>query len=71
MTDAIDRLDWPALGLDLLERGYARAEGVLSPDACAAFRACWGRDGLFRRLIVMERHGYGEGAYGLFRRSSA
>ncbi len=66
MTDAIDRLDWPALGADLLERGHARAEGVLSPEACAAFRAFWERDELFRRRIVMARHGYGEGAYAYF-----
>ena len=66
MTDAIDRLDWAALGAELLERGHARAEGALSPDECAAFRACWGRDELFRRRIVMERHGYGEGAYAYF-----
>lgn len=66
MAEAIDRLDWPALGADLLEQGHARAEGVLSPDDCAAFRACWGQDDLFRRRIVMERHGYGEGAYAYF-----
>ena len=66
MNEAIDKLDWPVLGADLLERGHARAEGVLCPEACAEFRACWGRDDLFRRLIVMERHGYGEGAYAYF-----
>ena len=66
MTDAIDRLDWAGPGYDLLERGHARAEGVLCPEACAEFRACWGWDGLFRRRIVMERHGYGEGAYAYF-----
>ena len=66
MTDTIDRLDWTGLGAELLERGHARAEGVLSPEACAAFRAFWERDGLFRRRIVMARHGYGEGAYAYF-----
>ena len=66
MTDAIDRLDWPALGAELLERGHARAERVLSAEACAAFRAFWERDELFRRRIVMARHGYGEGAYAYF-----
>lgn len=66
MTDTIDRLDWPVLGADLLERGHARAAAVLSPDVCATFRAWWGRDELFRRRIVMERHGYGEGAYAYF-----
>ena len=66
MTDEIVRLDWPALGADLLERGHARAEGVLCPEACAAFKAYWEREELFRRRIVMARHGYGEGAYGYF-----
>ncbi len=66
MSDAIDRLDWPALGADLLERGHAQAEDVLSRDACTALRACWERDELFRRRIVMARHGYGEGAYAYF-----
>ncbi|MDE0408839.1 MAG: 2OG-Fe(II) oxygenase, partial [Alphaproteobacteria bacterium] len=66
MTDAIDRLDWPALGAALLDQGHARAEGVLSPEACAALRAFWERDELFRRRIVMARHGYGEGAYAYF-----
>ena len=66
MSDTIDRLDWPALGDALLQRGHARAVGVLSPEACAAFRVFWERDELFRRRIVMERHGYGEGAYAYF-----
>ena len=66
MTDAIDRLDWPALGAALLDQGHARAEGVLAPEACAAFRAFWEQDELFRRRIVMARHGYGEGAYAYF-----
>ena len=66
MTDAIDRLDWAGPRYDLLERGYTRVEKVLSGEACAQFRECWERDALFRRRIVMERHGYGEGAYAYF-----
>ncbi len=66
MSREIDNLDWPGLGAGLLECGHARAAGVLSPDACAAFQAFWERDEMFRRRIVMARHGYGEGAYAYF-----
>ena len=66
MSETIDRLDWDRLGRDLLEGGHASAPGVLTAAECAALRALWGREELFRSHIVMARHGFGEGAYAYF-----
>ena len=61
------KLDWTALGADLLEVGAMRGrKGYFARRHAHEFRACWGRYELFRRRIVMERHGYGEGAYAYF-----
>jgi len=65
-SQSVAALDWPALAAELDEYGAAVTSPLLSPDACAALRADYARDELFRKQIVMARHGYGRGEYKYF-----
>ncbi len=52
---------------DALETdGGARVGPLLSPEACAALAALYDRTDLFRKRIVMARHGFGSGEYQYF-----
>lgn len=50
----------------LEERGFAVLPGLLDPTACRELAALWPDEGLFRKKIVMQRHGYGRGEYQYF-----
>ncbi|HKU67338.1 MAG TPA: 2OG-Fe(II) oxygenase [Candidatus Baltobacteraceae bacterium] len=51
---------------ELFERGYARIAQALSAAECAALRALYADDSLFRSRVVMERHNFGSGEYKYF-----
>jgi hypothetical protein len=59
-------LDWPALARDLDAVGYATAGPVFTPAECDAMIARYPDDALFRRRVVMQNHGYGQGEYRYF-----
>jgi hypothetical protein len=56
--------------LDQLDReGYAILPGLLDRAACAEMAAIYAdQNGLFRKTVVMGRHGYGRGEYRYFAR---
>jgi hypothetical protein len=66
VTAGMDAIDWPAVSAGLDARGWALAPGLLSSAACDAFTGVFDDASLFRRHIVMERHGYGRGEYKYF-----
>lgn len=47
-------------------RGFTVLSGLLDPAACRELAALWPDEGLFRKKIVMQRHGYGRGEYQYF-----
>ncbi|WP_375197996.1 2OG-Fe(II) oxygenase [Sphingobium sp.] len=56
-------------GMDLADldlHGAARLPALLSPDQCAEMIALWEEPHLFRKEVVMARHGYGSGRYRYF-----
>lgn len=59
-------LDWAALGAELDDQGSALIPGLLTPAACAEVAAGYGQDAAFRKQVVMQRHGYGQGEYRYF-----
>ncbi|HVJ51491.1 MAG TPA: 2OG-Fe(II) oxygenase [Aliidongia sp.] len=59
-------LDWARIGEDLDRRGWAVAP-ILSPEACANAIALWREEDAFRKQVVMERHGFGQGLYKYWR----
>jgi hypothetical protein len=50
----------------LAERGHTTAPQLISAAECAALAALWPQPALFRKHIVMQRHGYGAGEYQYF-----
>ncbi len=66
LTDAISRVDWPALESDLDSFGCAVAPALLPPDVCKRVAAMYGESERFRSTIVMARHGFGRGEYKYF-----
>ena len=50
----------------LTNRGFAVAPGLIGPAECRALAALWPEQARFRKHIVMQRHGYGQGEYQYF-----
>jgi hypothetical protein len=51
------------LGESLDELGYATLPGLVDVADCAALAARWDEDGVFRKRVVMQKHGFGRGEY--------
>jgi hypothetical protein len=65
-TDIASRVksaDWTQITSDLDAYGCAVAKGVLLPEECTALAALFDQEALFRKRIVMARHGFGRGEY--------
>jgi hypothetical protein len=62
----VSELDWPALGRQLDESGFALTPPVLSPGQCADVIDMFDDDTRFRSTVVMARHAFGEGSYRYF-----
>jgi hypothetical protein len=50
----------------LANRGFIVAPGLIGPAECGALAALWPEQARFRKHIVMQRHGYGQGEYQYF-----
>lgn len=50
----------------LSDRGFAVAPKLIDPGLCAELAALWPDQQRFRKHIVMQRHGYGQGEYQYF-----
>ncbi len=51
---------------NLAQRGFNVAKGLLGPTECRTLAALWPQQDLYRKHIVMQRHGYGQGEYQYF-----
>ena len=59
-------IDWPTYQTTLAETGFALLPSILSPNACRELADLYNVPGLYRKTIVMQRHGYGSGEYKYF-----
>jgi hypothetical protein len=59
-------LDWERLRACLDDDGCAIVAGLFPARECGALASLYSRDDLFRRRVVMARHGYGRGEYRYF-----
>lgn len=50
----------------LAERGFTVVKGLLSGTECGALAALWPEPSSFRKRVIMQRHGYGQGEYQYF-----
>ena len=62
----IAALDWDSIAHHLDADGYALVPSLLSPRECRDLAALYDHDELFRKRVVMARHGFGEGEYRYF-----
>jgi uncharacterized protein len=66
VADRVNTLDWERVSQDLDAQGCATIEGLIAPAECAALAGLYSVDGIFRRRVVMSRHGFGRGEYKYF-----
>jgi uncharacterized protein len=66
LAASVAALDWQQAAAQLDETGHATFARLLDADTCAALRALYEQDALFRKTVVMERHGFGRGEYKYF-----
>lgn len=59
-------IDWRKLSEDIDRNGFARLENLLAPEDCASLINEFGNEALYRRHIIMQQHGYGQGEYKYF-----
>src|SRR4051794_20590396 len=66
MTTRVDALDWPDLGGQLDERGFAITPPVLGGDECRELAGLFDDGDRFRSTIDMARYRFGDGRYRYF-----
>ncbi len=66
VPDAMARLDWERVAADLDASGFAVIDKLLDQQACRSVTGLYRDDALFRKHVIMARHGYGRGEYKYF-----
>jgi hypothetical protein len=66
VQDLLAACDWSAVTADLDAHGCALIGPLLASDQCDELTASYETEGVFRRRVVMARHGYGSGEYQYF-----
>jgi hypothetical protein len=62
----IEQHDWRGIAADLDSRGWAVLPGLLDRDTCGRAVDLYDREAIFRKQVIMQRHGYGQGEYRYF-----
>ncbi len=62
----VDKMDWGHVESDLDELGWSLQKHFINSKECSALTAFFSQDDRFRRRVVMEQHGYGQGEYKYF-----
>lgn len=63
----VDAADWAAVAADMDDVGGALLPKLLTPDECASVVDLYADDELFRAIVDMARHRYGQGEYRYFK----
>ncbi|MBL4675449.1 MAG: 2OG-Fe(II) oxygenase [Mucilaginibacter sp.] len=66
MQQKIAQLDWAAITESMNAKGYASIPGILPAEVCDELIANYSSPDIYRKTIVMEHHGYGQGQYKYF-----
>jgi len=61
-----DQQDWQRAAAELDERGWTVLPKFFDADASGAAAALYDHDEAFRKQVIMQRHGYGQGEYRYF-----
>lgn len=62
----IDKIDWPTVGEELHQKGYAIISKFLSKESCKTLLALYDQPEGYRKKVVMARHRFGLGEYKYF-----
>ncbi|GAB5469947.1 MAG: 2OG-Fe(II) oxygenase [Rhodospirillales bacterium] len=65
-ADGLETCDWTAIARRLETQGAALTGPILTPDESSGLATLFDEETLFRKTIVMQRHGYGAGCYRYF-----
>lgn len=57
---------WDKVTESLQQKGYAIVPGFLTREQCERFIKLYGKSGVYRKTVVMERHRFGMGEYKYF-----
>ncbi len=63
----VDGQDWQAHAKALDDRGWVRLPGLIEPARCEALATGYEDPEAYRSTVIMQRHGFGSGAYRYFR----
>jgi hypothetical protein len=66
ISKRIEALPWSAIREQLNTQGFAAIGHLLSPEECSQLTKLYANDVLFRKRVVMQRHGFGQGEYQYF-----
>jgi hypothetical protein len=66
LKQAKQNQDWPRIGAELDEQGWALLPGLLADPDCDRIAALYTCEEGFRSRVVMARHGFGRGEYRYF-----
>ncbi len=66
IAERVKLIAWEQVSQDLDAQGSAMVGRLLSADECQAISSLYQKDEIFRSHVVMERHGFGRGAYKYF-----
>lgn len=66
MVPRIETIDWARAREQLERQGHAVLSALITRVQCTELRALFGQDERFRRHIVMQNQGYGQGEYKYF-----
>ncbi len=67
MIEPLAHRDWERVASDMLEKGYAHIDNVLSDDQCSQLIAGFDDHQLYRKTVDMERYRFGAGTYKYFK----
>ena len=59
----VDAMDWPAIESELDAQGSAVVGPLFTAEQCRELRVAYETESLYRKRIVMARHGFGSGEY--------
>jgi hypothetical protein len=65
--ERVDAADWEAVAADMDDVGGALLPQLLAPAECASLIGLYAEDRLFRAVVDMGRHRYGQGEYRYFK----
>lgn len=63
IVQRIQNIEWKDVTASMHQNGHALIPGLLANDECEELKENYGNDTLYRKTVVMERHGFGLGEY--------